>query len=158
MNDENSFKIDGLNRILECFTSCLEATSFIIIIFTSSLMHKELKPIWSEKMKKSKKKKGLYIQYGASIDVVFEIYEQLCHLVSYLNTQLKYVCDCVLNLTENYINKSISVASNIQYLNDIPQSYLKSFEDVRKVFNSKLNHLLKFTGNPNIISLENLKI
>ena len=158
MNDENSFKIDGLNRILECFTSCLEAISFIIIIFTSSLMHKELKPIWSEKMKKSKKKKGLYVQYGASIDVVFEIYEQLCHLVSYLNTQLKYVCDCVLNLTEQYINKSISVASNIQYLNDIPQSYLKSFEDVRKVFNSKLNHLLKFTGNPNIISLENLKI
>jgi hypothetical protein len=160
--DEKNFKIDGLNRIIECFSASLEAISFVIIVLTLGLSHRDLKPLWSEKLKKSKKKKGLYLQYGSSIDILFEIFENLCHLVNYLgNQQLKQIaCANVLNLTDSCVIKSLTNIENKQYVNDLAQSFSKSFEELRKLFNAKLAYLLKFSGSTIQLnnSLENLKL
>ncbi len=45
-------------RVIECFSASVECVSFVVILLSMSLCNDSLKPIWTEKMKKSKKKKG----------------------------------------------------------------------------------------------------
>lgn len=47
----------NVGEILESFSALGELLSYVILILTSSLSSKSLKPIWTEKCKKSKKKK-----------------------------------------------------------------------------------------------------
>ena len=160
----SNFKIELVSRLLECFSSSLECFSFILTIFTLCLSSKHIKPIWNEKLKKSKKKKTLYLQYAASIDILFEIYELLCQILSYFASELKQkVCQSITALTEakcSNVSSTLANASQTQnHLSDIAQSYLKSFNELRNFFNAKLKYLLKFSGNVNVqLELESLKL
>ena len=160
----SSFKIELVSRLLECFSSSLECFSFILTIFTLCLSSNQIKPIWNEKLKKSKKKKTLYLQYAASIDILFEIYELLCQMLNYFTSELRQkVCQSITALTEakcSSVKSTLSSASQSQnHLNDVAQSYLKSFNELRNFFNAKLKYLLKFSGNVNVqLELEHLKL
>ncbi len=48
----------GVPRLIECFSALMEAVSFASVLFTLCLSNESFKPVWSEKVKKSKKKKG----------------------------------------------------------------------------------------------------
>ncbi len=50
--------LEKVARIIECFSASLECVSFAVILLAMCLSNECLKPIWAEKMKKSKKKKG----------------------------------------------------------------------------------------------------
>lgn len=162
-----SFKIENVAKILECFSSSLESVSFIVTIFTLCLSSKSIKQIWSEKMVKSKKKKGLYLQYAASIDVLFEIYELLCQILYYFVNQLKQnICSSITALTEVHfsgvqptIRYSQNTTTVVNPLNDVAQSYQKSFDELKNFFGAKLKYLLKFSNNSSQYpAIENLKI
>lgn len=60
-NKSKEFKIENVASILECFSSSLEAISFVIVLVSMALSNATLRPIWIEKVKKSKKKKGEFI-------------------------------------------------------------------------------------------------
>ena len=160
-----NFKIELVNRVLECFSSSLECFSFVITIFTLCLSSKKIKPIWNEKLKKSKKKKTLYLQYAASIDMLFEIYEILCQIVNYFVNVLKQnICPTIVVLTEAKlatVHPTFNMNTAAQnHLQDIAQSYAKSFTELKNFFNAKLKYLLKFSGSVNVQleGFENLKL
>jgi hypothetical protein len=164
-----SFKIENVAKILECFSSSLESLSFITTIFTICLSSKNIKQIWGEKMVKSKKKKGLYLQYAASIDALFEIYELLCQILYYFVTQLKQnICPSITSLTEVHfsgVQPTFKYSQNpgtvVNPLSDVAQSYQKSFDELKNFFGAKLKYLLKFSNNANLSqypAIENLKI
>jgi uncharacterized membrane-anchored protein YhcB (DUF1043 family) len=163
--NNSNFKIELVSKCLECFSSSLECFSFVLTIFTLCLSSTQIKPIWNEKIKKSKKKKTLYLQFAASIDIVSEIYEMLCQMLSYFVGQLKQrLCENIVTLTEV---KCSSISPTIMrdqqnvanHLSDVAPSYLKSFNELRNFFNAKLKYLLKFSGSINIqLDLENLKV
>jgi N-terminal acetyltransferase B complex non-catalytic subunit len=168
INDLNkNFKIEKISKLLECFTASLECLSFSILMFTACLTSQRMRPLWSEKMKKSKKKKGLYAQHVVSVDLIYEIFEILINLISFYSTQLKQViCPNISSQTqalfssqESTIKLTGSSVSSV-YLNDISQSYVKSFDELRSNFNHKLKYLSKFSGNSSIMSqiMENLKL
>jgi hypothetical protein len=163
-----SFKVENVNQILEYFSSSLEVVSTLALIFAASTTaNKSFKTIWSEKTKKSKKKKTNYLQYAQSVDLVYEIYEMLCQLVNYLHLQLKSIicptivakCECVYSVTSATLSSNLT--SNSQ-LNDMAQSYHKSFEELRTHFGNKLKYLLRLSSNMAasslVASLENLKL
>jgi len=160
----SNFKIELVSRLLECFSSSLECFSFILTVFTLCLSAKHIKPIWTEKLKKSKKKKTLYNQYAASIDILFEIHEMLCQILNFFVSELKQkVCQSITNLIEARCSNVSSTLPNAMqsnvHLNDIAVSYLKSFNELRNFFNAKLKYLLKFSGNVNVqLEFENLKL
>lgn len=164
-NEDGKFKIEYVAKILEYFSSSLEALSFIIVLFTMSLSNGILKPIWTEKVKKSKKKKGQYVDNAASVDRLFDIYELLCQTVYFFNLHLdKNICSKILSLTqEACVNKTSTIQgqSTSSYLTDIGQSFSKSFDEMKNIYSAKLKYLLKFSEKMNVqleTSLENLKI
>ena len=161
------YQIEKIARIIECFSASLECLSYATLVFTACLSSQRMKSIWSEKLKKSKKKKGLYAQYALSVDVVYEIFELLTNLINFYPTQLKQnVCPNVLSLTQALFTDQQSTiklvnpnSSNVS-LNDIAQSYSKSFDELKTNFSLKLKYLSKFAGNSSIFSqiMESLKL
>ena len=160
-NFNGEFNIDVVPRLLELFSSSLEAISFVLIIFTLTLSNSRIKAVWTERVKKSKKKKPLYVQYAGAIDLLFEVFELLCQLINYYQLKLKQVvCSNIVALTQKtcqHIKSTVGPADATQgSLNDIGQSYLRSFEELKSIFSAKLKYLLRFSGN-STIQLDNLE-
>jgi len=160
---KNEFKIEKISQVLESMTASLEALSYASVLLTACLSTPKLKPIWSEKMKKSKKKKGAYAQYAQSVDLVYEVFEHLTSLVAFYPSQLKQnLCPNVAKWTQA---QCASVQSTVQLnytpnLSDISQAYSKSFDELRSNFSAQLKYLSKFAGNSAILNqiMENLKL
>ncbi len=167
VNDlKENYQIENVANLLECFAASLECLSYVIILLTASLSSQQMRPLWSEKMKKSKKKKGPYAQYSVCIDIVYEIFDDLFKLVCFYSNELKQtICPNILSLTQALFSsqqstiKIVNTNTSASYLNDIAQSYSKSFEEIRANFNSKLKFMSKFAGNSAILSqmIEGLK-
>ena len=165
-------KIERINQLLEKFSSCLEVLSYVALSFAVAChTNKEIKTIWNEQIKKSKKKKALYLQYAESVNAIFGIYETLCHLVNYLHLQLKFIiCPSISSRCEfvfSQVNSTSSLTTNnsltpSNQLGDIGQSYQKSFDELKNHMNNKLKYLLKLSGNTVssqlAVSLESLKL
>jgi N-terminal acetyltransferase B complex non-catalytic subunit len=154
----NIFKLEYISRILESFSCSLEAISYVVLLYALCLTSSKLKPIWSEKTKKSKKKKSQYAQYAPCIDVLFEIYELLCALVNFFVQRLKQdICPHIVQFVDKNVHNIqptiLSKTTQTSHLSDLPQSYLKSFEDLKIAFNQKLDMMLKLSGNPSTIQL-----
>ena len=160
--------LENISRILESFSASLESLSYVILIVSMCLSSNQVKPIWTEKVKRSKKKKGVYAQFGQSIDLLFNIYELLCKMVNLFHHEIKEtICPNIAKFTQSHLNvqptlKTLNqIANNTSYLNDIQQSYSKSFDELKNGFNLKLKYLTKFSGNQSIqlaTSVQNLKI
>jgi N-terminal acetyltransferase B complex non-catalytic subunit len=173
-NEQNAtqLNVEFMNRIIECFSSSLECFSFVIILFTLSLSSKNLVTLWSEKLKKSKKKKGQYAQCAATVDKIYDIYEIVCQLINFYTVKLKEITSAkILKLTQSlfkntnptimYTNSTATQPAIANSLTDISYSYVKSFEELTNVYNAKLKYLLKFAHNTNVklaTSIESLKI
>ena len=164
---QDNFKIEKVAKLLECLTASLECFSFSILMFTACLSSQRIRAMWTEKVKKSKKKKGPYAQHAVSIDLVYEIFEILINLMSFFSIQLKQViCPNISSQTQALFSSQQSTiklggsSGSTFYLNDINMSYVKSFDELKSNFNHKLKYLSKFAGNSSIMGqiMENLKL
>jgi hypothetical protein len=169
-NNPAGFKIENVNQIVEYFSACLEVVSVLALVFAASTAtNKSFKTIWSEKTKRSKKKRTNYLKYTQSVDLIYECYEMLCQLVNFLHLQLKSVicpsivakCESVYSSTNSTLTTPTNLTANSQ-LNDMAQSYYKSFEELRTHFGNKLKYLLRLASNSAAsslaASLDNLKL
>lgn len=141
--DSDSFKPEILANFLESLSGTLEILSIVITGFVSVLNSDFYKPIWTEKCKKSKKKKGAYLKFSQSADVLFEIYEVLFDALNKLLKNFenfKLTINMVENLTQNFGEQRAD-------LEDLIQSYKKSFDELRKIYAAKVKFLLRFSQN-----------
>lgn len=127
-------KIENLNKVIESVSVYQEAVSYAILLFVGSCMlNKSFRPVWNEKVKKSKKKKPLYLQYAQSVDMIYEMYESVCQLINYLHLSVKQAI-------------APRIDSNLMP-DELAQSMNKSCDELKNHLNGKLKYMLKFSGN-----------
>ena len=141
--DSNSFGTESLNNILESLSAISETLSVFLMALVYILNNEFYKPIWTEKCKKSKKKKGAYLKYAQTADMLFQIYEVLFNaLNSLLNNWDKYK----LNI-KNLDDLIQSLGDQSTDLSDLTQSFTKSFDELRKIYFAKVKFMLKYSQN-----------
>lgn len=136
------FNLCHVSRLLESVSAALEAISFVIVLLTMCLSNEVMKPVWSEKVKKSKKKKGIYAQNSPAVDGVFSVYENLCQLVNHVQVLLAQEV-CVK------VGECANKACGGEFP-EIGRSYEKSFEEMSSIFAAKLKYLVKFAEKTNV--------
>ncbi|RNA02824.1 N-alpha-acetyltransferase auxiliary subunit [Brachionus plicatilis] len=134
---------ESLSAVLESLSAVVETLSIFIVNLVSVLGNEFYKPIWTEKCKKSKKKKGVYLKYAQTVDMLFEIYEFLFDALNKLLNnfdKFKLSASFVDGLIQKIDDQSVDFS-------DLTQSYRKSFEELRKIYSAKVKFLLKFSQN-----------
>ncbi|CAF0760646.1 unnamed protein product [Brachionus calyciflorus] len=147
-NEKSAFKIENVNHLLECLSSIIEILSSLIIVLIACLINSFYRPIWNEKCKKSKKKKGPYLKYTQSIDCLYEMYEYMNEFlnkvlgnIDQVKVMLNLVEDSVSKVNENFSNNKTQID-----MSDVVQSYKKSFDELRKIYSAKSKFLNRFSS------------
>lgn len=141
--ESSSFQTEKLTNLLESLSAISETLSIFLIALVFILNNEFYKPIWTEKCKKSKKKKGAYLKYAQTADMLFEIFEVLFDkLNDLLNNFDKYKLS--IKLADDFIQ---SLGEQSTDLSDLTQSYSKSFDELHKVFSARIKFLLKYCQN-----------
>lgn len=155
--NETSINALIISELLEGLSSCLEVSSYCIILLSASLTNPstQMNQLWSERLKKSKKKKETYLKYVKAVDLLHELYEELCHLIGFIlaaffkeklnqsNLNVKWET-LTAKLKNSSFHESNDAAPGSQNnLNDVFNSYVKSLEELKKLYVSKLKLLLK---------------
>lgn len=151
--DKSSANLTLVAKLLESLSSSLEAVSFCLVLFVALVSSAHIKPTWIERTKKSKKKKEAYLKYSATIDIIHDIHEQLANVCAYFVWILR---DRVTDLTGKSDRlfagveptfKNINPSTDTTRFTAISSSYSKSFDELKRIFNSKLKILFKLSSN-----------
>lgn len=153
---DSTSPLASVTKLLESLSGALECVSFCLIVFIACLSMDYMRPIWTERIKKSKKKKDAFLKYATTIDMIREIYEQFTHIVTYFvwvlrdkltNASLASKCDTLfakIEATPKLVQDEKNATT--QHFSNISLSYKKSCDDLKRVFISKLKILLKLSA------------
>lgn len=157
-SSDSSSALSVAATLMEALSGALECISFVVIVLVACVSSTQVRPVWNERMKKSKKKKESFAKYAATIELIKEIQDQLALMNAYFVWMLKdkltsgYLtgkCDGVFGEIEATFKMSRpneredrTIAARF---GNITASYVKSCEDMRKSFVMKLKILLKLT-------------
>lgn len=103
------------------------------------------------------------MRFAQSIDLIFEIYESIANLLGFSLASLNRVQE-VVNSDKKWekIKPTFGVNESSEGVDlaEISNSYKQSFEELKKIFNSKLKYLTKFSNSTlaKLPAVENLKI
>lgn len=154
MKDE--FVLSQLGSLVECLNAALESLSACVVTFAVCVYTPRVRPLWVERIRKSKKKKDAsYAKYAVGIDLLYDLLEQLlntcAHVILALRDRLGATtittrCEHVFSHAQaTFTNPYHQLDAKTTFAN-ISSSYNKAFDDLKKCFGSKVKILLKLSS------------
>lgn len=128
----NTNKYSFNSSLIQLLSELNEKLAFISIIFF--IIIKNQSTLWSEKFKKSKKKKDIYLNSRVTFELFYDSFIEIINLFNYLN-----------DFTKTIVTSLASV--DFGQHSDIKQSYLNSYKHLNEQFENKSKNLKQLINN-----------